>query len=216
MEEEYRMQKAQTETQPTTSPVIHEDGSVTLRSDDSTLAAKLADDDASTRGVRSTSGTPVHSPHTSSGANGEGGADKDVDSITNGIPTIRISTESNRERLKQEAEANGVKENGEGFKEAAGLGLEKPVQAAAGEQVAEGNSDEQEAFSFSNKRLCERWLDNLFMVLYEVYSIIFYHQIDLLKTLIRTYASGRSSVRRWRTSRLSMSPIVRRVWNGRS
>ncbi|THH00715.1 hypothetical protein EW026_g1868 [Hermanssonia centrifuga] len=206
MEEEYRMQKAQTETQPAASPVIHEDGSVTLRSDDSTLAAKLADDDASTRGVRSTSGTPVHSPHTSSGANGEGDVDKDVDSITNGIPTIRISTESNRERLKQEAEANGVKENGEGFKEAAGLGLEKPVQAAAGEQAAEGNSDEQEAFSFSNKRLCERWLDNLFMVLYEVYIIILYHQIGLLKTLsqdLRVWTIFRAEVAHFKTQHVA-------------
>ena len=49
--------------------------------------------------------------------------------------------------------------------------LEKPVQAAGeGEQNINESSPPpaQEPFSFSNKRLCERWLDNLFMVLYEV------------------------------------------------
>ncbi|KAF5318535.1 hypothetical protein D9619_010879 [Psilocybe cf. subviscida] len=47
---------------------------------------------------------------------------------------------------------------------------EKPLQAAGeGEQnVNEASpAPTQEPFSFSNKRLCERWLDNLFMVLYE-------------------------------------------------
>ena len=49
--------------------------------------------------------------------------------------------------------------------------LERPVQAAGegGQNVNEASpAPAQEPFSFSNKRLCERWLDNLFMVLYEV------------------------------------------------
>ncbi|KIM42087.1 hypothetical protein M413DRAFT_444556 [Hebeloma cylindrosporum] len=47
---------------------------------------------------------------------------------------------------------------------------EKPAQAAGeGEQAMNEASPApaQEPFSFSTKRLCERWLDNLFMVLYE-------------------------------------------------
>ena len=156
------MQKAQTEAQGSTSSIIHEDGSVTLEGESSTLAPKDADDDASTKGVRSTAGSPKE--------------DADVEAVTNGIPTIRISTESNRERAKTDAEnddslTNGAKESGRS--EVPSNALEKPVQAAGGD----GNQDEtttqaglaqQEAFSFSNKRLCERWLDNLFMVLYEV------------------------------------------------
>jgi hypothetical protein len=54
-------------------------------------------------------------------------------------------------------------------------GLQQPAQAAASEGDGEnkdtttiGGPGGQESFSFSNKRLCERWLDNLFMVLYEV------------------------------------------------
>lgn len=40
--------------------------------------------------------------------------------------------------------------------------VEKPTQAADDEQ-----QEQEVSFSFGNKRLCERWLDNLFMVLYE-------------------------------------------------
>ncbi|KAF9972750.1 hypothetical protein BGZ73_004052 [Actinomortierella ambigua] len=49
---------------------------------------------------------------------------------------------------------------------------EKPrVAAAAPEDESDDSRAEEEeielSFSFSNKRLCDRWLDNLFMVLYE-------------------------------------------------
>jgi Chs5-Arf1p-binding protein BUD7/BCH1 len=169
MEEEYRQQKAQSEAQTanTSTTVIHEDGSVTLPGDSSTLATKDADDNASTKGVRSTSGTPLHSPKGSgtAQANGEGASDADVDAVTNGIPTIRLSTESSREKTTEDAETD-VQANGE----AAGDALERPMPSAAGEGSQDESSSGQsqsEAFSFSNKRLCERWLDNLFMVLYE-------------------------------------------------
>ncbi|KAF7796176.1 hypothetical protein EIP86_007350 [Pleurotus ostreatoroseus] len=169
MEEEYRMQKAHVDTQGAES--IRDGGSTTIAGDSSTLATRTgdADDDASTKGVRSTAGTPVHSPKATGGSDV---LDTDVAVVTNGIPTIRISTESNRERTSTaEPATNGTTPNGVG--EAAGHNLEKPVQAAAGENAQDANGDAssttttQEAFSFSNKRLCERWLDNLFMVLYE-------------------------------------------------
>lgn len=55
--------------------------------------------------------------------------------------------------------------------------MEKPVPTIAAEEVKSG-SDDAETHSqypgFQNKRLCERWLDNLFMVLYEdlrIYTI---------------------------------------------
>ncbi|CAO3661422.1 unnamed protein product [Umbelopsis vinacea] len=51
------------------------------------------------------------------------------------------------------------------------VALEKPQQAAEEpkDPSADGNAQNGQdySFSFSNKRLCERWLDNLFMVLYE-------------------------------------------------
>ncbi|KAI8373642.1 Chs5p-Arf1p-binding proteins-domain-containing protein [Choanephora cucurbitarum] len=42
--------------------------------------------------------------------------------------------------------------------------LEKPKQAAEDEHPS---AEQEVTLSFGNKRLCERWLDNLFMVLYE-------------------------------------------------
>ncbi|KAG8926929.1 hypothetical protein FRC01_008206 [Tulasnella sp. 417] len=65
------------------------------------------------------------------------------------------------------------------FGSQAGRALEKPVAAAANEEADDANGGRSsprpgekqippgDGFSFSNKRLCERWLDNLFMVLYE-------------------------------------------------
>lgn len=56
--------------------------------------------------------------------------------------------------------------------------MERPVPTIAAEEVKSGNDDTDASHShyaaFQNKRLCERWLDNLFMVLYEdlrIYTI---------------------------------------------
>ncbi|KAL4749939.1 hypothetical protein BDW72DRAFT_177097 [Aspergillus terricola var. indicus] len=59
-----------------------------------------------------------------------------------------------------------------------GNSIERPEQTMASEVVKSGNDDPDPSHSsyaqFKNKRLCERWLDNLFMVLYEdlrIYTI---------------------------------------------
>jgi hypothetical protein len=175
MEEEYRMQKAQGDIQNVASVntssdngdvIIHEDGTVassgtnSLVSESTTLGA--VDDDASTRAIVSPS-SPNGSMSRSTGVNGS------QDAIPN-IPTIRISTDSDIERevAPQDTAVNGeAKQNGLPDHDT----LEKPVQAAASdssEQERETSANPQEPFLFSHKRLCERWLDNLFMVLYEV------------------------------------------------
>ncbi|KAF7586615.1 hypothetical protein BBP40_008622 [Aspergillus hancockii] len=71
-----------------------------------------------------------------------------------------------------EVTTNGNKE------EQAGDSIEKPEQTMASEVVKSGNEEPDPSHSsyaeFRNKRLCERWLDNLFMVLYEdlrIYTI---------------------------------------------
>ncbi|EPQ29697.1 uncharacterized protein PFL1_02917 [Pseudozyma flocculosa PF-1] len=148
------------------------------------------------------------------------------------IPTIKISTESDHEREKQELEEymktlnEGPKETSEAEKRLADEArksvqidpppLEKPAQASSGHEKSDSTSativpgeangvhsrgdsvqggdasnagasadsaaaasaaaatDPVSTFNFMNKRLCERWLDNLFMVLYEdlrVYTI---------------------------------------------
>ncbi|KAL2688105.1 Chs5p-Arf1p-binding proteins-domain-containing protein, partial [Phyllosticta citricarpa] len=60
----------------------------------------------------------------------------------------------------------------------AGDSLEKPSNTVASEEVKAGSDEPDPSHNqytqFHNKRLCERWLDNLFMVLYEdlrVYTI---------------------------------------------
>jgi len=189
MEEEYRMQKAQADIQAASANdvgnvVIHEDGTTERRDsqaiDFSTLSSKPkadddADDDASIRGVVSS-----ESRHGSAmGSSGQA----DVDTVAaNGtdnndeenIPTIRISTESTRELTSAKETVEKIHTNGNGEADTSileGTRLQQPVQAAAGENGDQDNNESSgggEPFSFSNKRLCERWLDNLFMVLYEV------------------------------------------------
>lgn len=179
MEEEYRMQKAHADSQiHSPSKIIHEDGTVTSPKRGASLQGQAAaDDDASTRGMVSPSAsTPDHAGQAEK-PEGEPESEADTATLasTNGLPTIRISTESAREQKAaaaaaanghEEASANEAKENG--VKERVGDALKKPVQAAENPEGEGGQAPSQEPFSFSNKRLCERWLDNLFMVLYEV------------------------------------------------
>ncbi|KAF9362559.1 hypothetical protein BGX34_005929 [Mortierella sp. NVP85] len=48
-----------------------------------------------------------------------------------------------------------------------GKHIERPTLAAASDDEDNEDDEVELSFSFSNKRLCDRWLDNLFMVLYE-------------------------------------------------
>lgn len=218
MEEEYRMQKAQTEINAavagsSTGPAEVE----SMVSDGTTLAGHSrghgseADDDASIRGMRS-----AESKTDVTNANGDaatpstgqapktGGHTATLSAASAGsmaIPTIRISTESTREaRAKEEFEAAAkaydekrkskeslvepttgggqeVEVNGRGETvRMNGNGIQQPAAVQGAPDAEDKDEDvmsglqtvEKEPFSFSNKRLCERWLDNLFMVLYEV------------------------------------------------
>ncbi|OAL24443.1 hypothetical protein AYO20_10669 [Fonsecaea nubica] len=71
----------------------------------------------------------------------------------------------------------GVDEN-ENAEIKAHRSMEKPVPTIAAEEVKSGSDEPDTSHGhypqFQNKRLCERWLDNLFMVLYEdlrIYTI---------------------------------------------
>ncbi|KAL1978371.1 hypothetical protein VTN31DRAFT_1230 [Thermomyces dupontii] len=88
-------------------------------------------------------------------------------------PDTNGSTEPESESAEQ---TNGDTNNHDGSGE--GNPIEKPEQSVASEAVKSGNDDpdsEHASYArFHNKRLCERWLDNLFMVLYEdlrIYTI---------------------------------------------
>ncbi|PYI21221.1 clathrin-coated vesicle protein [Aspergillus violaceofuscus CBS 115571] len=82
--------------------------------------------------------------------------------------------DANTEDREKEAEGspNGLQD------EQLESAIEKPEQSMASEVIKSGNEDPDPSHSaytqFRNKRLCERWLDNLFMVLYEdlrIYTI---------------------------------------------
>jgi hypothetical protein len=163
MEEEYRMQKAQVDIN-----VVADDGATAVAVNGSVRDSGVgtfesggggADDDASTRAVASPAGK-----------------NSELSASVPSIPTIRISTESDREKDVDEepdGEPNGEADAAAENMTAAAETLGKPEQAATQEEGDDAAGETAtlnggEAFSFTNKRLCERWLDNLFMVLYEV------------------------------------------------
>ncbi len=141
----------------------------------SSKAEGEADDDASTKGMASPA---------SDARIGATQSDLNISQI----PTIKISSESDREDEDVEADVPtndktpAATENG--ASQHITHELEKPSQAAAADEKdgsGEGSANPvQEGFSFSNKRLCERWLDNLFMVLYEVQGYITCSALPLL------------------------------------
>lgn len=158
MEEEYRMQKSTDPADASTATNGHageEEGFGPLAVD-----GDSADEDASVHGI--SSARPLSAaPDARSAAS------------TPTIPTIKVSTDSDGERERTalaefEEEAKPPSMDGDA------PGLEKPSQAVQGEEesatlpTAGASKPAPQTGSFSNKRLCERWLDNLFMVLYEV------------------------------------------------
>ena len=126
-----------------------------------------SDEDASIKGVHSeTPSFAVENPSSEDVGEGSGSA---------GIPTIKVSTDSDGER---ERDAVAKYEEGETGMAAEAPGVGRPETSVRGEAEGETSASAgvesaggvQAPGSFSNKRLCERWLDNLFMVLYEVRS----------------------------------------------
>jgi hypothetical protein len=169
MEEEYRMQKVQAElrsagvdavngvrTPNAVNGVIHEDGTVGFggpavngngkgameRKSDAS-----ADDDASTRAIV---GQSIDADLSSA-------ATPDAEKPGTPVPA-HASDPGNHE---EDTEASTLY--------TIGTDVERPSLAATKEDGDEHGQDvPAHDYSFSNKRLCERWLDNLFMVLYEV------------------------------------------------
>lgn len=138
-----------------------------------------------------------------------------LDPNSTSVPTIKVSTESERDREEAEEKAkeeNDSKDdadqsmkdvplddlslddqkdhleddNKEDPQGAVSEETRKPEEVHEGSE-AESEKDIEISFSFSHKRLCDRWLDNLFMVLYE----------DL-----RQYAVWRAEVQHYRQARI--------------
>lgn len=110
-------------------------------------------------------------------------------SSQNGVPEIREPTSGEKdddedsdadEETLAEGSSSGPKTNGGmvNTEISATRSMEKPEPTVASAEVKSGKDDTDPSYSnythFQNKRLCERWLDNLFMVLYEdlrIYTI---------------------------------------------
>lgn len=159
------------------------------------------------------------------------GSPDGLDTPGHAIPTIKISSESDRDQEEaHELEASSAATAAGSDGDVTPPALEKPELAQhpaddkeSGADAAEGavhddaaaaagDPEPDDKFSFSTKRLCERWLDNLFMVLYEVRRLsgvlpVSAHPLTLFlppsPRARRTCACTRSGGPRSRTSRRS-------------
>ncbi|KAG2220815.1 hypothetical protein INT45_004476 [Circinella minor] len=88
--------------------------------------------------------------------------------------------------------------------------LERPQQAA--EESKDGkepaSTDKDASFSFGNKRLCERWLDNLFMVLYEDLRVY-----TFWRTEAAHYRSQQMPYRKTGTEWELLGDLALRLWH---
>jgi tetratricopeptide (TPR) repeat protein len=108
-----------------------------------------------------------------------------VTALRSPSPTPKTNGEAHGTVEETTSDAEDDASNGEPSSSALAPTLEKPSHTVASEVVKAGSEDphppatpsnpnQQNYTHFHNKRLCERWLDNLFMVLYEdlrVYTI---------------------------------------------
>ncbi|KAF8594939.1 chaps family protein [Ceratobasidium sp. AG-I] len=173
MEEEYRSVKMRGTENGAEERIIHEDGTVTH-------GRPGADDNASTRALHRAA-----SPALSA-----------ISDTDHAVPEIRVTHEGDEAGVPVIKVSEHEGDDGEGASSfsAAPEGLEKPgkvggVEDKEGEKEGEAESGAavksvDETMSFSTKRLCERWLDNLFMVLYEDLRIwtIFRAEVAHFKT----------------------------------
>jgi len=173
--------------------VIHEDGSVLpSKRPSASLTTTLvtdanggADDDASVRAVKE---SPTHKSRQASLAvsdiptiriSTESDGDREREVAAREARNQADRREESQEEEEEEGEEEGSEESEDedptkvnGTSPVVHDTLEKPIQAAADnpsgtEDTPTASATTSDSFSFSNKRLCERWLDNLFMVLYE-------------------------------------------------
>ncbi|GAA5851142.1 hypothetical protein JCM9279_000336 [Rhodotorula babjevae] len=162
--------------------------------DEGSEAASIKGDDSSAA-AREGGDAPAPSAVPTIAVNGqtENGRDLDEEERARstspaGIPIIKVSTESDGERERDELRRFEESEAGRrardevaqpGAAKVPAVAEDKEDGAAADHESVKGEADGDKedkdgAAGFQNKRLCERWLDNLFMVLYEdlrVYTI---------------------------------------------
>lgn len=201
MEEEYRQSKADGEDSDDDTPLrrsLQEDAPETAANGAGTV--DNADESASTKALHSqqhsAAGEPSNQPQ--EGAT-DADAEGSMSVPESPVPQIRVSTESEAEKDQRSKDQTAEEpEVPKSDLKAEPEGLEKPLSAAHsqsspntapgfGDEPGTGTSYDSAAGqpqtgttaastdaerAFNNKRLCERWLDNLFMVLYEDLRIL--------------------------------------------
>ncbi|KAK4516559.1 uncharacterized protein ATC70_011533 [Mucor velutinosus] len=188
MEEEYRMQKAKEDTQKS-STSVNEQQQHSKDEPTASLRANAQESVEQKEQVAETSATTVSDSEENKkeedakeeegSQNGEPSEEtkettENSDELADQMDTVDLNAdESNQQQAAEEENQQQPKV------EVHHTPLERPTQAAEDNSKTEGTSTSNDApintphpsdgvnFSFSNKRLCERWLDNLFMVLYE-------------------------------------------------
>lgn len=192
MEEEYRMHRA-TDPVPE-SPMAPPKSNGT--GDDSESVTEgfgplaIATDDESDSGSIHRSEKPIPapppvetnapSPVPTIAINGETEDGRRIDEPSSpSIPTIKVSTDSDGEREREELRKFEESDEGRKAREEVGKppGAKHPVEEEEKEKEAVEEEEDHKSGAFQNKRLCERWLDNLFMVLYEVRSSLLLPQL---------------------------------------
>ncbi|MCJ1350602.1 MAG: hypothetical protein MMC33_000583 [Icmadophila ericetorum] len=141
-------------------------GRVTARTNPSTTALRVPTPDVNGRGPNGES------------ANEDGDGD-DVSSVTDGS------------KAGEDSARNGSVFVDDGSTLAPeGNSIERPEHTVASEEVKSGSEDPDPTHSnythFQHKRLCERWLDNLFMVLYEDLRIYTIWRTDMARAKAST------------------------------
>lgn len=84
----------------------------------------------------------------------------------------------------------------------------KPEQVAEEKEDSEGTTEEQVNVTFGHKRLCERWLDNLFMVLYEDLRVYTYWRAE-----VNHYKTQKLAYRRTGTEWELLGDLALRLWH---
>ncbi|KAG2206009.1 hypothetical protein INT47_005327 [Mucor saturninus] len=143
MEEEYRMQKAKEDTQKSSSSINELENTVAAENEDTKKDAPTSEDNVS---VKSEEDKPK--------------TEENTDELADQMDSVDLNAE----------------DEGSAPVEVHHTPLVRPDQVAEDKSKTENAESASTStphpsdgvnFSFSNKRLCERWLDNLFMVLYE-------------------------------------------------
>ncbi|KAI8642491.1 Chs5p-Arf1p-binding proteins-domain-containing protein [Parasitella parasitica] len=176
MEEEYRMQKAKEDTQKSSTSVNEQQyesphvAQQTKQETDSDQEEEQNTETIANEALKKNDDEVVNDEQSQNEAEEETkGDDENTDELADQMDTVDLNADND------EQEENLHHRNVEVHH----TPLERPTQAAEDKSKTEGASATTDGpintphpsdgvnFSFSNKRLCERWLDNLFMVLYE-------------------------------------------------